>query len=390
MMYYHYSITSQPSLFLQAAILQQTAEYIYTLEQEKTLLLSQNSQLKRLLSLNQQRLEQHPDGSAVDSTSPQLKKKRPNLLNETPIVGNTILDDNGTLQEDQTSSTTSGTVNNMNLQLMEEQRLRLQLEERVKSLERQLSISSQKLRPPTNINPEPPTIVSNREPEQTITILTTGGGSENLPPNPEQMLSRSTPLPPSQTSARLPTAPQPPPTAILLQAAAASAASSTTIPVTSKVNPTPSTSQISVSMAGPASSHTIALSNEKNMVAVPAAVLQAAMAASKKENEGPSSVQPIKRVEMERLPTFQTSLPPPTLPSVPLPRVSPQSQPPPAIGNRGTTIIKLDTIGNELRDGKQVVGGSSITLSGERRCDINSFRNLTFPNITNVKSTGEE
>ena len=108
-------------LSLQAAILQQTAEYIYTLEQEKTLLLSQNSQLKRLLSLNQQRLEQHPEGSAVDSTSPQHKKKRPNLLNETPIVGNTILDDNGTLQEDQTSSTTSGTVNNMNLQLMEEQ-----------------------------------------------------------------------------------------------------------------------------------------------------------------------------------------------------------------------------------------------------------------------------
>ena len=101
---------------MQAAILQQTAEYIYTLEQEKTLLLSQNSQLKRLLSLNQQRLEQHPEGSAVDSTSPQLKKKRPNILNEIPIVGNTILDDNGTLQEDQTSSTTSGTVNNMNLQ----------------------------------------------------------------------------------------------------------------------------------------------------------------------------------------------------------------------------------------------------------------------------------
>ena len=45
---------------LQAAILQQTAEYIYTLEQEKTRLLQQNSQ---------QRLE-------GDDTSPQLKKKR--------------------------------------------------------------------------------------------------------------------------------------------------------------------------------------------------------------------------------------------------------------------------------------------------------------------------
>ena len=56
-------------LCLQAAILQQTAEYIYTLEQEKTRLLQQNSQLKRLLALSQQRL----DG---DDTSPQLKKKR--------------------------------------------------------------------------------------------------------------------------------------------------------------------------------------------------------------------------------------------------------------------------------------------------------------------------
>lgn len=35
---------------LQAAILQQTAEYIYSLEQEKTRLLSQNCQLKRLVN----------------------------------------------------------------------------------------------------------------------------------------------------------------------------------------------------------------------------------------------------------------------------------------------------------------------------------------------------
>jgi len=36
--------------FFQAAILQQTAEYIYTLEQEKTRLLSQNCQLKRIIN----------------------------------------------------------------------------------------------------------------------------------------------------------------------------------------------------------------------------------------------------------------------------------------------------------------------------------------------------
>lgn len=38
---------------LQAAILQQTAEYIYQLEQEKTQLLSQNCQLKRLVDLHE-------------------------------------------------------------------------------------------------------------------------------------------------------------------------------------------------------------------------------------------------------------------------------------------------------------------------------------------------
>lgn len=35
----------------QAAILQQTADYIFTLEQEKTQLLSQNNQLKRFIQV---------------------------------------------------------------------------------------------------------------------------------------------------------------------------------------------------------------------------------------------------------------------------------------------------------------------------------------------------
>lgn len=38
--------------FPKAAILQQTAEYIFTLEQEKTRLLQQNSQLKRIIQVN--------------------------------------------------------------------------------------------------------------------------------------------------------------------------------------------------------------------------------------------------------------------------------------------------------------------------------------------------
>ncbi len=43
--------------FPQAAILQQTAEYIFTLEQEKTRLLQQNSQLKRIIQVNRHRVQ---------------------------------------------------------------------------------------------------------------------------------------------------------------------------------------------------------------------------------------------------------------------------------------------------------------------------------------------
>merc|ERR1712156_127884 len=49
-----------------AAILQQTAEYIYSLEQEKTRLLAQNCQLKGLLSLSQSHVE---DGAASTTAS---------------------------------------------------------------------------------------------------------------------------------------------------------------------------------------------------------------------------------------------------------------------------------------------------------------------------------
>merc|ERR1719210_3051632 len=107
-----------------AAILQQTAEYIYQLEQEKTRLLSQNSQLKRLYSLSQQNSSNHEDST----TSPRLKKKKVALENTSEL-----------LKEDEypQASTPQSTpsVAELSMQLLNGQRLRMRLEERLKTLE---------------------------------------------------------------------------------------------------------------------------------------------------------------------------------------------------------------------------------------------------------------
>jgi hypothetical protein len=55
----------------QAAILQQTAEYIYQLEQEKTSLLSQNCQLKRLV--NQHEGQHEPSSAKKRKVEPASK-----------------------------------------------------------------------------------------------------------------------------------------------------------------------------------------------------------------------------------------------------------------------------------------------------------------------------
>jgi len=54
-------------MFSQAAILQHTADYIYQLEQEKTRLLSQNCQLKRLVSKQ--------EGELLSTASVHKKRK---------------------------------------------------------------------------------------------------------------------------------------------------------------------------------------------------------------------------------------------------------------------------------------------------------------------------
>jgi len=67
-----------------AAILQQTAEYIYSLEQEKTRLLAQNCQLKRLLSLSQSHVEDGATSTAA-STVAQHGGNGPTLSVSSPV-----------------------------------------------------------------------------------------------------------------------------------------------------------------------------------------------------------------------------------------------------------------------------------------------------------------
>lgn len=68
-----------------AAILQQTTQYIYQIEQEKTRLLSQNCQLKRLL--NQQN-QDSDGGSSSDSPIPKRKKSDAETLSFDEVVVN--------------------------------------------------------------------------------------------------------------------------------------------------------------------------------------------------------------------------------------------------------------------------------------------------------------
>lgn len=62
-----------------AAILQQTAEYIYSLEQEKTRLLAQNCQLKRLLSLSQSHIEDGTTSTVASTVAQHVGGNDPTL-----------------------------------------------------------------------------------------------------------------------------------------------------------------------------------------------------------------------------------------------------------------------------------------------------------------------
>ncbi|XP_026732719.1 transcription factor AP-4 [Trichoplusia ni] len=118
-----------------AAILQQTAEYIYNLEQEKTRLLSQNCQLKRLLN-------QHEGGEIP------LKKRKGEIITHVPAIIPDSTEDTLTNSRSPEPvpviSVTSAPqkkdsdTSELRVQLDRERRLRRHLEERLHALETQI------------------------------------------------------------------------------------------------------------------------------------------------------------------------------------------------------------------------------------------------------------
>ncbi|XP_042242297.1 helix-loop-helix protein 11-like isoform X2 [Homarus americanus] len=109
-----------------AAILQQTAEYIYQLEQEKTRLLSQNCQLKRLL--NQQQHHADVEGSPTGGESPC--DDGGSSGGEAVIVSTQV--DSGPATEELRRE-----MIDLRMQLDRERRHRMTLEEHIRSLEAQ-------------------------------------------------------------------------------------------------------------------------------------------------------------------------------------------------------------------------------------------------------------
>ncbi|XP_060531852.1 transcription factor AP-4 isoform X2 [Cylas formicarius] len=116
-----------------AAILQQTAEYIYSLEQEKTRLLSQNCQLKRLLG-------QHEGGEL-----PPKKRMKTELI--LPAISAESADEGlGSMSPEPVkliavtvnSGSATESPNELKIALDRERNLRLLLEDQVRQLEQQL------------------------------------------------------------------------------------------------------------------------------------------------------------------------------------------------------------------------------------------------------------
>ncbi|XP_076345053.1 transcription factor AP-4-like isoform X2 [Tachypleus tridentatus] len=109
-----------------AAILQQTAEYIYQLEQEKARLLAQNCQLKRLLS---SQMNMDSDGNSLDSPLPKRKKTETESSDEG--IGNM----SPTGDTDNAPEEMKREMVDLRVQLDRERKLRMMLEEQTQNLE---------------------------------------------------------------------------------------------------------------------------------------------------------------------------------------------------------------------------------------------------------------
>ena len=182
-------MTKKILFFLQAAILQQTAEYIYQLEQEKTRLLSQNSQLKRLYSLSQQGLTSPSSGggssgstnlSDQDATSPRLKKKRMNPTNVSLENTADLMKSSSGGEADSGAST----VSELSIQLHNEQRLRQRLEERLKTLEQAAAAQASNI---TTVNAPPVAPQQQTQPPSVAAPTPSGPPANLLPTQPLKM-----------------------------------------------------------------------------------------------------------------------------------------------------------------------------------------------------------
>ncbi|GIZ05195.1 hypothetical protein CEXT_70801 [Caerostris extrusa] len=113
-----------------AAILQSTADYVYQLEQEKTRLLEQNSQLMRRFP-NLPHINHDSDGSCSDSPISKRKKREPDFVDEGIGSYSPSRSENG-------AEEVKREMIDLKIQLQHEKTLRLILEEQVRNLEARL------------------------------------------------------------------------------------------------------------------------------------------------------------------------------------------------------------------------------------------------------------
>ena len=125
-------------ILLQAAILQQTAEYIFALEQDKTRLLQQNTTLKRILS--------QCDREGVNSTDLKRSPPKKAKTDQEPRAQENIKDDenNNVLNSDDYVEEIQKELIELRCQLERERRLRINVEEKKRQLELDLADAKSK------------------------------------------------------------------------------------------------------------------------------------------------------------------------------------------------------------------------------------------------------